>query len=193
MPRPREFDSNQVLDSAMQVFWSRGYDGTTVRDLVDATGLQPGSLYGAFDSKRKLFQLSLRRYEQRIDGHVVRLLQPGVAPLDSIREFFDFLLGEFGNDESKRGCLMINTLLQVPSADEEVSRQVIRMSAKLETAFRSLLLEAQALGHLSKGNSPDVLASSLLSVIFGLRVFNKTNPRPETLREVADAFLDCLI
>jgi TetR/AcrR family transcriptional regulator, transcriptional repressor for nem operon len=191
MSRPREFDHEHVLDSAMQVFWSRGYDGTTMRELVSATGLQPGSLYGAFANKRNLFKMSLCRYESRIDLHIVRLRDFESTPLESIRQFFKYVTSECDRDSGRRGCLFINTLLQVPSSDIEITRQVNLISDKLETVFRELLLKAQQSGELDAQNDPHSLARLLMVGLFGLRVYNKTSPEPMVLQQIVDDLLKC--
>ena len=192
MPRPREFNQNDVLDSALQVFWRRGYDGTTIRDLVSATGLQSGSLYGAFDSKRGLFQYSLARYENRIDHHIELLLSSELSPLNAIRGFFEKLVSECNQDHDRKGCLVINTLLQVPASDVEISKQVIGIISKLEKAFLSLLNEAKHAGELNETSDPEAIASLLLAGIFGLRVYNKMQPDLLKLQQVISTLLKVL-
>ena len=192
MPRPREFNYEEVLDNALQVFWKRGYDSTTIRDLVSATGLQSGSLYGAFDSKRGLFKLSLARYEQRIDAHVENLLCSDLTPLDSIRDFFEHLASECSQDRGVKGCLVINTLLQVPASDMEISQQVTSIISKLERAFLVLLQEAKHSGELHETADPETIASLLLAGIFGLRVYNKMQPDLVKLQRVINTLLKIL-
>ncbi|MFT5111824.1 MAG: TetR/AcrR family transcriptional repressor of nem operon [Parasphingorhabdus sp.] len=192
MPRPIEFNRNQVLESAMQVFWSQGYQSTSMRDLVLATGLQPGSLYGAFKSKHELFRSALERYEHRIDGHVEKLLSGELSPINSIRRFFDSLITQCLNDHAKRGCLMVNTLLEMPAADKVVSQQVSALVSSIEQAFFTLLMQARESGELSSERCPDVLSKVLTSGILGLRVYNKSNPSPDELKVLVTGILCCL-
>ncbi len=81
MARPREFDRDEVLDKAIEVFWTQGYDGTSVQDLVDAMGIQRGSLYAAFGDKHQLFLEALDRYENVARGEYERL-EVEIEPLD---------------------------------------------------------------------------------------------------------------
>ncbi len=88
MSRSIEFDRDDILEKYMQVFWSFGYDQTTVRNLVKATGLKPGSLCGAFSSKHLLFQHSLARYQELIDQRIANLLPDDYSPVEAVRNFF---------------------------------------------------------------------------------------------------------
>lgn len=88
MARPREFDEAAVLDAAVQCFWSRGYEATTVRDLIDSTGLTAASLYNAFGDKRAFYQRALDHYVASSIGARIRRCE-AMAPREAIAMFFD--------------------------------------------------------------------------------------------------------
>ena len=95
MARPREFDPEHVVDSSMREFWRRGYRDTSVDDLVAASGVRPGSLYGAFrGGKRELFDRSLERYSQLVVPEKLGTLESPDASLKEPRAYFDGLVAD---------------------------------------------------------------------------------------------------
>ncbi|MBL3528679.1 MAG: TetR/AcrR family transcriptional regulator [gamma proteobacterium endosymbiont of Lamellibrachia anaximandri] len=189
MARPIEFDREKTLQDAMQLFWRKGYHKTSVRDLTEATRLQPGSLYGAFSNKRSLFLNSLDYYAEELKQFVDSVLNSDEPPLVRIRLFFEHLLDETAADPEGKGCLLVNTLLEVPAEDEEISQRVIQALGYVEQRFRQVLTEALEQGELASGKDPSTLARLLMTGIFGLRVYNKMQPQREELNDIVDSLL----
>ncbi len=177
----------------MLLFWRRGYHKTSVRDLTEATRLQPGSLYGAFNNKRSLFLSSLDYYAEELKQFVDSVLHSEKPPLIRIRFFFDHLLDEMRSDPEEKGCLLVNTLLEVPAEDEEINQRVIQALEYVEQSFRQVLTEALERGELASGKDPSTLARLLMTGIFGLRVYNKMQPQREELDDIVDSLLSVVI
>src|SRR5882672_4460417 len=136
MPRPREFEPEQVLDSAMRQFWERGYRATSVDDLVRATGVKPGSLYNAFPGgKRALFLGSLDRYSKLVVPQKLRELEHSRASLAEARAYFDGLVADLLSPEGRQGCLLVNTAIEKAAEDDEVAAVVRGHLARLERCF----------------------------------------------------------
>lgn len=192
MSRPAEFDRPEVLQSAMLVFWQQGYNATSVKDLTDRTGLNPGSLYGAFKSKRELFLEALDVYFGQIQAFVVRSLHSDEPPLARIRGFFYQLLRECSLDREAKGCLLVNTLLEIPADDATINQRVTKMFRYVEKEFRRVLEEARANGDLAPGKDPEALSRLLVAGIYGLRVYNQTRPSKKALKEIVDTLLSVL-
>lgn len=192
MARPQEFDHDQVLRDAMTLFWRRGYEGTSIKDLTEATRLQPGSLYGAFKNKRQLFLLSLDRYFADLHAGVSQLMHTDAPPLQRIHQFFAQLLKESAGDKERRGCLLVNTLLEVPADDAEINQRVAGMLQSVELEFRKVLEEARDRGELPAHKNPEALARTLISGVFGMRVYNRMNPGKKALQTIADNLLSML-
>ncbi len=173
----------------MQLFWRRGYHKTSVRDLTEATRLQPGSLYGAFKNKRSLFLYSLDYYAGELKRFVDAVLNSDEPPLARIRHFFEHLLEETAADPEGKGCLLVNTLLEVPAEDEEINQRVIQALEYVEKRFCQVLTEALERGELASGKDPSTLARLLMTGIFGLRVYNKMHPQREEMDDIVDSLL----
>lgn len=192
MARPIAFDRDQVLHSAMLVFWQRGYGATSVKDLVAATHLQPGSLYGTFESKRGLFMAAIDAYAENARAFIHATLRSNRPPLQRIRDFFDRIIEESVQDRDAKGCMLVNTLLEHPAADEEIEALVNGMFQELKADFRRVLAEAQLDGTLSAGQAPGTLANFLVVGLYGLRVYSRTRPTRAALRSVMDDLLSVL-
>jgi len=193
LARPIEFDRNQVLRDAMMVFWRRGYNAATLKDLSNATHLQPGSLYGAFRNKRTLFLQALESYFKEREEFTASILQESdVPPLVRIRQLFEALLQQSSQDEDKKGCLMVNTLLETPTNDGEINQRITQMLREIENTFKTVLEEAAKNGELPPHKQPAVLAKVLISGIFGLHVYNKTQPTDAELQQIIDGLLSVL-
>ncbi|MGR9117153.1 MAG: TetR/AcrR family transcriptional regulator [Gammaproteobacteria bacterium] len=189
MARPIAFDRSHVLRQAIRVFWRQGYSATSIKNLVDATGLQPGSLYAAFGDKRGLFLAALDAYFATMKQTMFAVLHGDTPPFERLSTFFYQLVRESCEDPDRKGCLLINTLSEIPVQDAEINSRLQQMFAEVEIELKKILLECQASGHLSAQQDPAELAKFLVSGIFGLRLFNKTQPEAGSLQTIVDHLL----
>ena len=181
MSRPRDFDEATVLDAAIDQFWSHGYGATSVRDLGEAMGLGPASLYNAFGDKNALFSQCLVRY---LDKNM------RFTPRDAVRTFLEQTVTESLNDP--RGCMLVNAALEVAPHDARVNDVVAARLKELETFFHGRIAAGQADGSIASKRPAEDLASLLLTTVLGLRVLARTRPEPSLLRRAADQAL-CLL
>jgi len=192
MARPQAFDHQQVLTDAMQLFWRQGYASTSMKELTEATQLQPGSLYGAFKNKRNLFLLALDHYFSELQNAVSALLDSGSPPLSRIREFFDHLLKQSQDDGDMKGCLLVNTLLETPVDDIEINQRVSDMLQQIESEFCKVLQQAKDNGELAVDKVPKELAQLLITGIFGLRVYNRMKKDSSAMKNIVENLLSIL-
>jgi len=125
MPRPREFDVDQALDRATEVFWTQGYEATSVQDLVDALGVNRASLYGTFGDKAQLFEAVLDRYGRHVNGLVERALAPPASGAEAIRTWFQELIRMVTQPGGPRGCLFIGSVSSCTTAPDPLRERVI--------------------------------------------------------------------
>jgi TetR/AcrR family transcriptional repressor of nem operon len=190
MPRPREFQPDDVLEKAMHEFWERGYRATSVDDLVRATGVQPGSLYGAFrGGKRALFMGSLERYSKLVVPRKLGDLDGPDASIGEVRAYFDGLVQDLLSPEGRQGCLLVNSAIELAAEDDEVAMVVRGHHARLERNFTAALRTARRRGEVPASVDPAGAARLLVATSQGLMVVGKANPDEEVLRAiVANAF-----
>ena len=172
MARPARFDREQVLGQATEAFWEHGYCATSISQLVEATQLQPGSLYAAFESKQGLFLAALDHYAGQSLGRLRAVLADAPDPLQGIRRFFWQLARDGADGKRGRGCLLVNTVLEVGRHNSMVQARVKVHLGEIERVFRMALEEAQAQGLLAPDKSPESLAGFLMTTIWGLRVLS---------------------
>lgn len=189
MPRPPQFDRTRVIDAAIEVFWEHGYTQTSVCELVRATGLKPGSLYGAFGSKKGLFLEVLDTYEQRF---IKRLRAAGRHESGALAGFID-LLDELIDDavlgRDRRGCLAVNAMLEMAGHDPDIEAKIVRHNAGTRAAIAELVRQAQSEGDIDSRRDPDDLAAFILNSVWGLRVMCKAENNPHMLNAVAAGIL----
>src|ERR1700742_2407337 len=119
MPRPRKFDEATALDAAIECFWRRGYEATSLRDLTASMGLTAPSLYNAFGGKQELFSRALERYLDRTTRDRLRRLEQSLAPKAALRRFFDEIIERSIRDRQRKGCFLINSALEIAPHDAE--------------------------------------------------------------------------
>jgi TetR/AcrR family transcriptional repressor of nem operon len=192
MARPREFDEAAVLDAAALCFWEHGYDATSIRDLVEKTGLTGASLYNAFGDKRELYHLALDRYVEDILANRIRRCA-AMAPRESILAFFDEIVNGSLSDPQLRGCMLVNAAIDVAPHDAEARKAVANVLIRIETFFRVQIAAGQEDGTIARTLTAEDLARHLLGVLMGVRVLARVRPEPALLRgviSVAFALLD---
>lgn len=171
--RPREFDIDEALDKAMGAFWLHGYEATSLCDLMEATGLQKGSIYKAFGDKRSLFIQALRRYLDQGVGRVGEVLGAGRTPTDGLRKWLEMSLGVCSG--GKRGCFAVNAVVELAPHDAEVRRILDRHFAKITSMVEEVIERAQQSGEL-RGDIDAGHAAEFLSVfIAGLAADSKVS------------------
>ncbi|MFF0741589.1 TetR/AcrR family transcriptional regulator [Streptomyces sp. NPDC004111] len=179
-PRPRGFDPDQVLEAAMVTFWKKGYEATSAQDLVDGTGLGRGSLYHAFDSKYGLFQAALKRYDAERTSRLVEVLERGEGPArDRIRAvLLDVVAQESTEPPAHRGCLAVNSAMELAGRDARVTQYVRDTFARVTDALTVCVEQGIADGSLDhEGPQPGLRALHLLNSMYGLRVLGKVTDR----------------
>ena len=184
MARPREFDENEVLDKAMDLFWQKGYEATSIQELLNAMGISRGSLYDAFGDKHALFLAVLERYQQRSHARFLQTLsQPGSVKA-AITELFNYVVAEAVADAKRRGCLLTNSTVELSPHDTAVA-DVINWNCRwVQDALYEALRRGQTQGEIAPDADIEALAQFLFNSLQGLRVVSKTNTDRQALENI---------
>jgi TetR/AcrR family transcriptional repressor of nem operon len=191
--RPRSFDTEAAVERAMGVFWSRGYHGTALPDLLRATKLSRGSLYAAFGDKHALFLRALDRYIADALARMDVELGPRHAPADGLRIFLSGYVDRTSGASGRRGCLLVATAMELAGHDPDVQGRIGGFFRAMEAKVAGALSRAKVAGELAAGVEPASAARILVCFVEGLRVFGKTGPARATSQATADALLDRFI
>ncbi len=181
MARPREFDPDQAIEGAMEIFWENGYGATNLPDLLDAMGLTRGSFYKAFGDKRSVYIEALKRYDQIYIGSTVALLttpseEDGYSRL---LKLFEEGINDRASRENRRGCLVCNAMVELGPTDAAVAQLTAKMCARMQEAIYIALTD----GRETRATSEDLLKQQsiiLTNLYFGAQAINKSgNPSPD--------------
>lgn len=185
MARLKAFDEERAIDAAVDCFWMHGYEKTSVRDLAEAMGIGGTSLYNAYGDKRALFARSLERYAERSMRERIARLESGHRPKEAIAAFVDEIVERSLKDPDRKGCLLINSALDVAPHDAEIGAVVSGYLDEIRGFFHRNLIAARKAGQVPKTIDADSIATHLLGVIAGIRVLARTGASRRRLEDVA--------
>lgn len=181
MPWQKNYDETQVLEKAMRAFWAHGYEATSMNDLVEATGINRGSIYAAFPNKHALFLRALEHYDRVYrQDHLQRIADEN-NPLQAIIAVFETAATKPPDNDLPWGCLLVNTALELSPHDAKVGEFVDRALRAVEDFFRERLDDARDKGLVNKALDTETTAKSLLGLFLGLRVLTRAGGDKTTI------------
>jgi len=185
MARPREFDEATALEAAIECFWHRGYEATSVRDLADKMGISAPSLYNTYGDKHALFAQALERYLDLSARALIKELEDALPPKQAIRRFIEEIIRRSVNDRDRRGCFLINSALEVAPHDRELGAFIADRLTEIEGFFYRSIKRAQAEGTVPRNIAAKDVARLFLGVLLGIRVLARSKPERSLLEGVA--------
>jgi TetR/AcrR family transcriptional repressor of nem operon len=188
--RRKEFDPDEALDRAMRLFWERGYEKTSMQDLVEHMGVHKRSMYDTFGDKHSLYLQALDRYIGTM-GNDQRVAVEGAAgPREAMRALFASAIGD--GSEHPLGCFAVNCAAETAPADGQVAGRVGGAFAFSQRLLLDLVGEAQRTGEASARHDPEVLAAALHNAWIGLRVQARAGLGAAELAAMVDGMLAML-
>ena len=185
MARVKAFDEERAIDKAVDCFWSRGYEATSVRDLGEAMEIGGASLYNAFGDKRTLFVKCLERYANRSSRERMARIEEKHAPKDAIRTFLAEIIERSLKDPDCKGCLLVNSALDVAPHDAAIGKAVAGYLDEIRDFFRRNIETARRAGTMPKSIDAEVVSGHLLGVLMGIRALTRVKPDRKLLESVA--------
>jgi TetR/AcrR family transcriptional regulator, transcriptional repressor for nem operon len=190
MGRTKEFVVEEALERARDVFWLRGFEGTSLTELTDGMQIQRASLYATFGSKAELFQQALAQYQARGLVHLETVLAAGTDPLDSLRRLLLTAVPEEG--APRRGCFCVNAATELGPHDPAIAAQLEAHFLRVRTILGRTVAAGQARGQLAIDLSPLEAGAYVLVCLNGLHVAAKTTTDPDSIRRSAERMLGAL-
>ena len=191
-PRAKEFDPDDVLNRAMELFWEKGYEATSIKNLVDHMGINRFSLYSTFGDKHQLFLSACDRYRQQMEVDGLTQLDASETGLPSLREYFDRLIERYASERGNRGCMMTNSAVELAPHDASSAEQTGAFLLRQQEAIYRGLLRAHQLGELKPYVNLNDAARFLTNTAQGLAVLSKVSPKREILDAVVQVSLSAL-
>ncbi|PCH47939.1 MAG: hypothetical protein COC23_00980 [Hyphomicrobiales bacterium] len=168
MARTREFDPDELLVKAVHVFWKNGYAETSMRDIVDATGVAHAGLYNAFGSKRDLYEKCLHQYYKRFSEIAISKLEAEGSGLSDVHRFFEVVSSGIDDGRFATGCLIGNTVIEFGPGSPDILNITREFIDHLTSAFGVALSNAQAKNQFSKSRNVEMFAQFLTTYFYGL-------------------------
>ncbi|MGW7532388.1 TetR/AcrR family transcriptional regulator [Amycolatopsis sp. NPDC054798] len=193
MPRPRQFDEERVLSAVQAAFWDNGYAGTSLEDLLAASGLGKGSLYGAFGDKKCLFLRVLRMYDEANEHMLRSQLEQAERGIEVIRGFVTGPVRDPSGEQARRGCLLANAAMELSVNAAEVAAEARRSYASTTAVLAGAIRRAQREGDVAPRLDPDATARAVLAGQLGLIVLGRVGQDQAVLSAMAETLLDGLL
>jgi TetR/AcrR family transcriptional repressor of nem operon len=193
MARPRQFDPDLAAQEAMEAFWERGYNATSVSDLLEEMGLNKGSLYGTFGDKKKLFLAALNKYQDQNVATIREVLErPGFSPRQAIEAFLQSSAERCIGEDAPRGCLAAKAALELAPHDPDISAWIRRFHERNVELVSQTIARGQQHGEINPKLDAREVARFLLNGLAGLKLLGTTRPTPDEVQAVVRLMLKVL-
>lgn len=190
--RPLQFDPDQALESAMQQFWRKGYEATSLQDLLQATGLSKSSLYQTFGNKHSLFERSVDRYRQDMVREMQEMLAQAKSGRDFIEQLFLSVTNETRGRNARRGCLVMNTASEFAQSDPVIAKLVKQGTKAFADVFEAAIIRAKQEGDIPLEKDAKLLAIYLLGNLSGLKTLVKAGAGVNEVKSIVGVTLSAL-
>lgn len=191
MARLREFDTEEVLEAVINAFWERGYEATSMADLMAVTGLQKGSIYKAFGDKRSLFLKALQTYLDRVFS-LTRQALGHPKPAQAIAAWIQILSDTALAPEARNGCFAVNSLIELAPHDADVAKMLERQFSRVGDLLESAIAQGQQEGVFRTDLSAQQLRHMLLTIAQGALASGRAAFLKPNLTNLTDSILAIL-
>ncbi|CCH55130.1 putative HTH-type transcriptional regulator yezE [Fibrisoma limi BUZ 3] len=192
MARPKAFDEEAVLQKAVNLFWCRGYEATSVQDLVDCLGINRASLYDTYGDKYELYVKALERYRDTGQSGLCQNMDKSRPALDLLRDLFTEGIQNSLADPDQKGCFMVNSAVELAAHDETIGRIVADNQRAFEARLQQVIERGQQEGTINRVHSAASLATFLFNTYTGIKVLARTRPEPTALYGVMNIAMSAL-
>jgi len=174
MARTKDFDENEVLRKAINLFWLKGYKGTSMQDLVDGLGISRSSLYDTYTDKHTLFIKALESYQLVGAARIGEIIKHSSSAKNTIKELMELATGDLLGDQEHKGCFMVNAEVEVAPHDRQVNSIICNNDQQMEDAFYHVIEKGKQSGQIKNPEDARALAQFISNAIKGMRVTGKS-------------------
>jgi TetR/AcrR family transcriptional repressor of nem operon len=174
MARTKDFDENEVLTKAIQIFWHKGYNGTSMQDLVDGLGISRSSLYDTYTDKHTLFVKALESYQNSGAKSIQALIDINGPAKETVKKLVELATNDMLEDKQQKGCFIVNAEVEVAPHDADVNNIVCKNDQQMEEAFYQVIKKGQDSGEIKNPQDARALSRFIFNAVKGMRVTAKT-------------------
>ena len=192
MARQREFDEKNVIETATNLFWKKGYNAVSTQDLIDAFGISRSSMYGAYKDKRSLFIIALEHYRETASQGMINLLNENKPFKETISQLLSQLIKDTITDNDNKGCFIVNTAIELAPHDKEILEIIQENRKNIVSALTSSIKKGIDNGELKSDKNPKSVANYFYNLINGLRVDAKVHKDKTNYKEIVEIAMSVL-
>ena len=192
MARTKDFDENEVLAKAIQLFWYKGYNGTSMQDLVDGLGISRSSLYDTYKDKHTLFVKALESYQNSGAARISDIIEHSGSAKDTIKKLLELATTDLLSDKQQKGCFMVNAEVEVAPHDAEVNNLVCKNDQQMGEAFYLVIKKGQESGELKNEEDARALSRFIFNAVKGMRVTGKSVTDPSVFNDIIKLTISAL-
>ncbi|MCC8408701.1 TetR/AcrR family transcriptional regulator [Mucilaginibacter sp. UR6-1] len=192
MARSKDFDEEEVLKKAVCTFWHKGYNATSMQDLVDALGISRSSLYDTYGDKHTLYIKALEHYQNSGSNHMCDIANSPIPAKQAIRQMLEYTATALLSDAQQKGCFMVNAEVEVAPHDTEVRDIVCKTVQRTEESFYIAIKKGQENGEITSKQDARALARFLYNAVKGIQVLAKSSTDKAFFDDVINTTLSVL-
>ncbi len=190
--RPREFDTDQALEAAMRQFWSKGYEATSLQNLLEVMEVSKSSFYETFGSKHELLEQCLTLYANTLIASLREELRQAKTGLSFIDKVLMSLIDEATAKSEKCGCLLVNTTNELAQRDKIIAKLVANGTKSLQGVFEEAVRRGQKEGNIPLNKTPEALSNYLVNSMVGLKTMVKGGADARTIKDICEITMTAL-
>jgi TetR/AcrR family transcriptional repressor of nem operon len=192
MARTKDFDEDEVLEKAMDLFWNKGYNGTSMQDLVDGLGISRSSLYDTYTDKHTLFIKSLDHYKKKASAAMTAIIEGSASAKETISRIMDYVVNQLTRDAEHKGCFLVNSAVELASHDQEINRMLCENDRQMEGLLIDAIEKGKKNNEITNTQSASSLAQFIFNNIKGMRVTARATADKKVFDEIAALTLSIL-
>jgi TetR/AcrR family transcriptional repressor of nem operon len=190
MARSKEFEVNEVLDKAMNIFWEQGYEKTSMSDLVEHMGIHRRSIYDTFDDKHSLFLQAMDRYRGKVSNTLLAEIKVSKTAVEALHKIFEVMISEA--EDTPSGCLIVNSAVELGARDTDVDSRSLESFNEAERMFEQIIGWGQRDGEFSSNHDAKEMAEYLHNISVGIRAMARTSMDKEKLNRIINVSMKLL-
>lgn len=192
MARTKDFDEDEVLQKAINLFWSKGYNATSMQDLVDGLGISRSSLYDTYGDKHTLFIRSLENYKEAATKKMCNIISTAVSAKDAVKQLLELTALELIDDTEHKGCFMTNSAVEVAPHDAQVGTMLCQSEQLVEDSFYKAIKKGQESGEITNKQDARAIARFIFNNVKGLRVSAKSTSDKKIFDDIINLTMSVL-
>ncbi len=192
MPRTKQFNEQEVLDKAMELFWEKGFHATSMQDLVSRLGINRASLYDTFGGKEELFERALTKYRETHGGLIKAVFDTDTSVKKGFEKLFQNAIDEAVNDTCSKGCFVVNTTTEMIPGNDKMHKVLSENRTRSENLFIAFVQKGINSGELDAQKDANEIGLMLFALYNGIRVLGKVDSTPDKLQKIVKSGLSVL-